>query len=62
LGRPIEHPWLERLKPGISGEPGLRGVFGVQGAIVEAGDGSRGLQCPLGPERPAHDLRRHRHR
>jgi len=61
-GRPIEHPGLERLKPGISGELDVRGVFGVPGAIVEAGDGSRGLQCPLGPERPAHGLRRHRHR
>jgi len=61
-GRPIEHPGLERLKPGISGELDARGVFGVPGVIVEAGDGSRGFQYSLGPERPAHCLRRHRHR
>jgi hypothetical protein len=51
-GRPIEHPGLERLKPGVSGELDVRGVFGVPETIVEPGDGSRVFQYPLGPEGP----------
>lgn len=49
-GQPLEHPGLDRLKPGVSGEAEVRGVFGVPDLIVEERDGSRVFQFPLGPE------------
>jgi outer membrane protein assembly factor BamE (lipoprotein component of BamABCDE complex) len=51
-GRPLEHPGLDRLRPGISGELDVRGVFGVPEMIVEERDGTRTFQYPLGPEGP----------
>jgi len=51
-GRPLEHPGLDRLRPGISGEFDVRGVFGVPEMIVEERDGTRTFQYPLGPEGP----------
>lgn len=51
-GRPIEHPGLDRLKPGISGELDVRGVFGVPEMIVEERDGTRTFQYPQGPQGP----------
>lgn len=51
-GRPLEHPGIDRLKPGISGELDVRGVFGVPEMIVEERDGTRTLQYPQGPEGP----------
>ena len=49
-GRPIEHPGMERLKPGMSGELDVRGVFGVPDMIVEERDGSRVFHYPQGPQ------------
>jgi hypothetical protein len=49
-GRPIEHPGLDRLKPGVSGELDLRGVFGVPETIIASGDGTRTFRYPLGPQ------------
>jgi outer membrane protein assembly factor BamE (lipoprotein component of BamABCDE complex) len=49
-GRPLEHPGIDRLKPGISGEADVRGVFGVPEMIVEERDGTQVFQYPLGPE------------
>ncbi|MBK9244888.1 MAG: outer membrane protein assembly factor BamE [Burkholderiales bacterium] len=51
-GRPIEHPGLDRLKPGVSGEADVRGVFGVPETIIQGRDGTRTLQYPLGPQGP----------
>ncbi len=51
-GRPIEHPGMDRLKPGISGELDVRGVFGVPEMIIEERDGSRTFQYPQGPQGP----------
>lgn len=51
-GRPLEHPGIDRLKPGISGEQDVRGVFGVPEMIIEERDGKRTLQYPQGPEGP----------
>lgn len=51
-GRPIEHPGLDRLKPGVSGELDVRGVFGVPETMVESGDGTRTFQYPMGPQGP----------
>lgn len=51
-GRPLEHPGLERLRPGVSGELDVRGVFGVPEVTVEDRDGTRTFQYPLGPEGP----------
>lgn len=51
-GRPLEHPGLDRLKPGVSGEADVRGIFGVPETIVQDRDGARTLQFPLGPEGP----------
>ncbi len=51
-GRPLEHPGLDRLRPGLSTELDVRGVFGVPEMIVEERDGTRVFQYPLGPEGP----------
>jgi hypothetical protein len=51
-GRPLEHPGMDRLQPGVSGELDVRGVFGVPETIIEQGDGSRVFQYPQGPEGP----------
>lgn len=51
-GRPIEHPGLDRLKPGVSGELDVRGVLGVPETIIESGDGMRTFQYPMGPQGP----------
>ncbi len=51
-GRPLEHPGIDRLKPGISGELDVRGIFGVPEMIVEERDGTRTFQYPQGPEGP----------
>jgi len=51
-GRPIEHTGMDRLKPGMSGELDVRGVFGVPELIIEERSGSRVFQYPQGPEGP----------
>lgn len=51
-GRPLEHPGIDRLKPGVSGELDVRGVFGVPEMIVEEPDGMRTFHYPQGPEGP----------
>jgi outer membrane protein assembly factor BamE (lipoprotein component of BamABCDE complex) len=51
-GRPLEHPGLDRLKPGVSTELDVRGVFGVPDLVVEERDGNRVFHYPQGPEGP----------
>lgn len=51
-GRPLEHPGLDRLKPGVSTEMDVRGIFGVPDMVIEERDGSRVFHYPQGPEGP----------
>jgi hypothetical protein len=48
-GRAMEDLRLVKLKPGVSTEQDVRGLFGAPAAVRESG-GARGLVYPLGPE------------
>ena len=48
-GRPIEDLRLAKLKPGVSTEQDVRGLFGVP-AFERESAGTKGLVYPLGPE------------
>jgi hypothetical protein len=47
---PLEDLRLTRLKPGVSTEQEVRGIFGTPAAMRDLGGGTRGLVYPLGPE------------
>lgn len=47
---PLEDLRLTRLKPGVSTEQEVRGIFGTPAATRDLGGGVKGLVYPLGPE------------
>lgn len=47
---PLEDLRVTRLKPGVSTEQEVRGLFGAPAATRDLGGGAKGLVYPLGPE------------